>query len=82
MATPESILARVDAYLVGKAVTPTAIGKAIAGDPNFIFDLRHGREPRRKTLEKVAQRMGRLEAGETIEALLAEKAAAPTEAAA
>jgi homoserine dehydrogenase len=49
----EKFLAEVEAYLTARDLTPTAFGNKAAGDPNFVFDLREGREPRRVTIAKV-----------------------------
>lgn len=49
----ERFLTEVEAYLSDNDLTPTAFGIKAAGDPNFVFDLRSGREPRRVTLNKV-----------------------------
>lgn len=43
----------VEAYLSKRSLTPTAFGDKAAGDPNFVFELRDGREPRRATIAKV-----------------------------
>ena len=32
---------------------PTALGKQALGDPNFVFDLRKGRSPSTRTIDKV-----------------------------
>lgn len=48
----------VEAYLTEADLTPTAFGNKAAGDPNFVFDLRAGREPRFSTIEKVRAFMG------------------------
>lgn len=46
-------LGEVEAHLTATGLTPTAFGDKAAGDPNFVFDLRNGREPRRNTIAKV-----------------------------
>lgn len=45
--------ADIETYLTVTGLTPTAFGSKAAGDPNFVFDLRDGREPRFSTIEKV-----------------------------
>lgn len=49
----------VDAYLQASQLTPTAFGSKAAGDPNFVFELKNGREPRRSTIAKVREFMSR-----------------------
>lgn len=49
----DAFIAEVESYLSSSGLTPTAFGLKAAGDPNFVFDLRSGREPRRTTIEKV-----------------------------
>lgn len=44
---------QVETYLSTASLTPTAFGEKAAGDPNFVFELRQGREPRRATIAKV-----------------------------
>lgn len=53
----ESFRSEVESYLSASGLTPTAFGLKAAGDPNFVFDLRAGREPRRNTIEKVRNYM-------------------------
>jgi hypothetical protein len=43
----------IDSYLSKTGLTPTAFGEKAASDPNFVFELRNGREPRRSTIAKV-----------------------------
>lgn len=45
--------AEVEDYLDRYGMKPTAFGKAAVGDPNFVFDLRAGREPRTGTVDRV-----------------------------
>lgn len=43
----------VEAYLRRARLTPTAFGRDAIADPNFVFNLRTGREPRRDTMARV-----------------------------
>lgn len=43
MDTAPTILADIEAFLVEKAMTPTAFGRAAFGDPKFVFQVREGR---------------------------------------
>jgi hypothetical protein len=63
MITTRSLLRRIEVHLATGRASASALGRTIAGDPNFIFDLRAGRELRRKTLSRVAQKFGAMEAG-------------------
>jgi hypothetical protein len=53
MPTPEELLRLVEAHICRTGQTPSAFGLASVGDPNFVHDLRFGREPRRRTVERV-----------------------------
>jgi hypothetical protein len=48
---------RVETYIEAHGLAPTAFGKFFAGDPNFVADLRAGREPRQATQRKVLDAM-------------------------
>lgn len=39
---------RVERYLKLSGMTPSAFGRRAARDPRLVFDLRDGREPRRR----------------------------------
>jgi len=43
----------VEAFLARTKVEPTRLGKEALGDPSFVFDLRKGRSPSGKTMDKV-----------------------------
>lgn len=47
------LLQRVEAFLKHHRVPPARFGRDAVGDPCFVFDLRDGREPRRRTVERV-----------------------------
>lgn len=47
------LLEQIEAYLVRSSVSPSTFGRLVIGDPRLVGDLRSGRRPRRKTLEKV-----------------------------
>lgn len=50
---PHPLLDQVNAYLEATEVSKSAFGLQAVGDPNFVFDLEAGREPRRKVQQKV-----------------------------
>lgn len=47
------LLRNVEKYLKAAGVAPTRFGRDAVGDPRFVFDLRNGREPRARTVERV-----------------------------
>jgi hypothetical protein len=47
------ILDRIDRYLRASKTTPTRLGRDAVGDPNFVMNLRDGRQPRQATLDRV-----------------------------
>lgn len=50
---PDTFLSQVERAITASGLTPTAFGKAAAGDPKFVFDLRGGRECRRRVRDRV-----------------------------
>ena len=55
------LLSRVERYLRKSATPPTRFGREAVGDPRFVFDLRNGREPRTRTVKRVAAFLERAE---------------------
>ena len=54
MADQTSIfLAEIEQFLNLSPIDATALGKGSLGDPNFVFDLRNGRSPSARTMDKV-----------------------------
>ena len=49
----QSFLAEIERFLASAGLEPTALGKQALGDPNFVFDLRKGRSPSTRTIDKV-----------------------------
>ncbi|WP_114952230.1 hypothetical protein [Sphingosinicella terrae] len=47
------LLQRIEAYLRQSRMPPTRFGRDALGDPNFLFNLRDGREPRPATVRRV-----------------------------
>lgn len=47
------MLPEIEAYLERSRIAPSRFGRTVVGDPRFVEDLRAGRRPRRKTMEKV-----------------------------
>jgi sulfate adenylyltransferase subunit 2 len=49
----QSFLSEIERFLEAAGLEPTALGKQALGDPNFVFDLRKGRSPSTRTIDKV-----------------------------
>ncbi len=47
------LLERIERHLKETHMSATRFGRRAVGDPRFVLDLRMGRRPRRRTLEKV-----------------------------
>ena len=47
------ILDRIDRYLRQSKSTPSRLGRDAVGDPNFVMNVRDGRQPRQATLDRV-----------------------------
>lgn len=47
------LLQRVEKYIKEHRIPPARFGRDAVGDPCFVFDLRDGREPRRRTIDRV-----------------------------
>lgn len=54
METPE-LIDQVERFLAETGMTPTKFGWKALKDPVFVRDLRAGREPRRRTRERVTK---------------------------
>ena len=57
MSDIQSFRQAVEAFIAARGWTPTRFGRAIAGDPLFVFDLREGREPRSDTRNRILKAM-------------------------
>jgi sulfate adenylyltransferase subunit 2 len=49
----QSFLSEIERFLGSAGMEPTALGKQALGDPNFVFDLRKGRSPSTRTMDRV-----------------------------
>ena len=47
------LLDRIENHLKEAHISATRFGRRAVGDPRFVLDLRMGRRPRRRTLERV-----------------------------
>ena len=48
------LLTTIERYLRKTGIKPTRFGRDAVGDPQFVTDLRNGREPREATARRVA----------------------------
>jgi hypothetical protein len=47
------LLERIERHMQAKKMAPTRFGRDAVGDPQFVFQLRQGREPRARTVQRV-----------------------------
>ena len=47
------LLREVEKFLRASKVPPARFGREVMRDPRFVFDLRNGREPRARTVERI-----------------------------
>jgi hypothetical protein len=52
------LLDRIELHLKQTHMSATRFGRRAVGDPRFVLDLRMGRRPRRRTVEKVEKYLG------------------------
>jgi hypothetical protein len=48
------LLSEIETYLSRTGLAASKFGRLAVGDPRFVDDLRSGRRPRRRTLERVS----------------------------
>ena len=48
-----NLLREIEKFLRRNDTPPTRFGREVVGDPRFVFDLRNGRDPRPKTVQRV-----------------------------
>ena len=54
-----NLLRRIERHMRRHGLSPTRLGRAAAGDPRFVLDLRLGRTPRPETAARVLAWLGR-----------------------
>lgn len=59
--TRDEFLNRIETFLAAHEMSPAAFGRNAVKDPNFILDLRNGRSPSLKMVERVEQYMAEVE---------------------
>lgn len=47
------LLKSIECHLRARRMSPTRFGREALGDPKFVLQLRDGREPRPRTVERV-----------------------------
>jgi len=52
MSSDSPLIETVEEFLKTAGMSPTAFGKSAIGDPNFVLDLRRGREPRSRLVQR------------------------------
>jgi len=57
MTLQDDFLAEIEAFLTSNEMDPSAFGREALKDPNFVFDLRKGRAPNLRTIERVREFM-------------------------
>jgi len=58
-------LRQVETFLKHSEMAPSAFGKIVAGDPNFVFDLQKGRRPNVDLVDHAQRFMSRHERAKT-----------------
>lgn len=53
MSAADSFLKEIEDFLALSGESPTAFGKAVASDPSFVPDLRKGRAPSLRLVDRV-----------------------------
>lgn len=57
-----SLLDRIEKHLKQNHISATRFGRRAVGDPRFVLDLRMGRRPRRRTIERLEAYLKSIEA--------------------
>jgi len=63
MITNDDFLAEIEAFLARSGMAPTRFGADAVGDPNFVRNLRSGRSPSLKTVDRVLECIRQNESG-------------------
>jgi 2,4-dienoyl-CoA reductase-like NADH-dependent reductase (Old Yellow Enzyme family) len=53
MLTHANLVDAVNRHLEQERISPTAFGRKVARDPNLVFDLRGGRSPQLRLIERI-----------------------------
>ena len=63
------LLDRIESHLKEAHISATRFGRRAVGDPRFVLDLRMGRRPRRRTLERVEHYLSRFPSAVSVRAM-------------
>ena len=55
MTMQEAFTAEIDSFLAAHQLEPATFGRQALNDPNFVSDLRAGRSPNLRTIERVRE---------------------------
>lgn len=58
-----TLLDRIEMHLINYRISATRFGRRAVGDPRFVLDLRLGRKPRRRTLDRLNAYLEWIESG-------------------
>ena len=47
------LLSTIEAFLEETGMEPSTFGRTVLSDPNFVFELRAGRSPNTRTLDRI-----------------------------
>ncbi|HEY0112194.1 MAG TPA: hypothetical protein VGB59_03470 [Allosphingosinicella sp.] len=59
------LLTQIEEHIKTHRMAPTRFGREAVGDPKLVFQLREGREPRRRTIIRILDYLNDAE-GETV----------------
>jgi sulfate adenylyltransferase subunit 2 len=76
----KSFLTEIERFLDSESIEPTTLGKQALADPSFVFDLRKGRSPSTRTVEKVRNWIAQQKAGSARTAATATESSGETPA--
>ena len=59
-----TLLERIEKHLKVHHISATRFGRRAVGDPRFVLDLRQGRRPRRRTIERLEAYLQSVDGGD------------------
>ena len=59
MESAAAFLSEIEAFLARERAAPSTFGRAAVGDPNFVHDLREGRAPSLRLVDRARAYMAR-----------------------
>jgi len=64
-----TLLERIEKHLKDHHISATRFGRRAVGDPRFVLDLRMGRRPRRRTIERLEAYLASVEGSDGRDAI-------------